>query len=111
MAAKNTPHAAAGAAPPAARRGRRAAAGHGARRRHEPDWYSPRPALPLHSAGKYVAGAYIVFFALVLIYVAIMADAAAVASSASSRELIAIELTRAGTDRGRSAIASRSRWR
>lgn len=32
------------------------------------------PALPLHAAGKYVAGAYIVFFALVLIYVAIMAS-------------------------------------
>jgi len=31
------------------------------------------PALPLHSAGKYVAGAYVVLFALVLIYVAIMA--------------------------------------
>jgi hypothetical protein len=31
------------------------------------------PALPLHSAGKYVAGAYIVFLAVVLIYVAIMA--------------------------------------
>ncbi|HEY7934945.1 MAG TPA: hypothetical protein VID48_14090 [Solirubrobacteraceae bacterium] len=31
------------------------------------------PALPLHEAGKYVAGAYIVAFALVLIYVAIMA--------------------------------------
>jgi len=31
------------------------------------------PALPLHTAGKYVAGAYIVLFALVLIYVAIMA--------------------------------------
>ena len=31
------------------------------------------PALPLHSAGKYVAGAYIVFLALVLIYVAIIA--------------------------------------
>jgi flagellar biosynthesis/type III secretory pathway M-ring protein FliF/YscJ len=31
------------------------------------------PALPLHSAGKYVAGAYVVFVALVLIYVAIMA--------------------------------------
>jgi hypothetical protein len=30
------------------------------------------PALPLHEAGKYVAGAYIVLFALVLIYVAIM---------------------------------------
>jgi hypothetical protein len=32
------------------------------------------PALPLHSAGKYVAGAYVVFLALVLIYVAIMAN-------------------------------------
>ena len=31
------------------------------------------PALPLHSAGKYVAGAYVVFVALILIYVAIMA--------------------------------------
>ena len=31
------------------------------------------PALPLHTAGKYVAGAYIVLFAIVLIYVAIMA--------------------------------------
>jgi hypothetical protein len=31
------------------------------------------PALPLHSAGKYVAGAYIVFLALVLVYVTIMA--------------------------------------
>ena len=31
------------------------------------------PALPLHEAGKYVAGAYIVLFALVLLYVAIMA--------------------------------------
>jgi hypothetical protein len=31
------------------------------------------PALPLHSAGKYVAGAYIVFVALIVIYVAIMA--------------------------------------
>jgi CcmD family protein len=30
------------------------------------------PALPLHEAGKYVAGAYIVVFTLVLIYVAIM---------------------------------------
>ena len=31
------------------------------------------PALPLHTAGKYVAGAYVVFMAIVLIYVAIMA--------------------------------------
>ena len=32
------------------------------------------PALPLDEAGKYVAGAYLVFLALVLIYVAIMAS-------------------------------------
>ena len=31
------------------------------------------PALPLDEAGTYVAGAYLVFLALVLIYVAIMA--------------------------------------
>jgi hypothetical protein len=31
------------------------------------------PALPLHTAGKYVAGAFIVLFAMVLIYVSIMA--------------------------------------
>jgi len=31
------------------------------------------PALPLHEAGKYVAAAYLVFLALLLIYVAIMA--------------------------------------
>jgi hypothetical protein len=31
------------------------------------------PALPLDEAGKYVAGAYLIFLALILIYVAIMA--------------------------------------
>jgi flagellar biosynthesis/type III secretory pathway M-ring protein FliF/YscJ len=31
------------------------------------------PALPLHSAGKYVAAAYVMFVAILLIYVAIMA--------------------------------------
>ena len=31
------------------------------------------PALPLHSAGKYVAGAYIVFVVALVIYLAIMA--------------------------------------
>ena len=35
--------------------------------------FAVAPALPLHTAGKYVAGAYIVFVALILIYVAIMA--------------------------------------
>ncbi len=32
------------------------------------------PALPLDEAGKYVAGAYLVFLALLLIYLAIMAS-------------------------------------
>jgi hypothetical protein len=31
------------------------------------------PALPLHSAGKYVAGAYVVFVVVLLIYLGIMA--------------------------------------
>jgi hypothetical protein len=30
------------------------------------------PALPLEEAGKYVAGAYVVFLALIVIYVAII---------------------------------------
>jgi CcmD family protein len=34
---------------------------------------SETPALPLHTAGPYVAAAYIVLFVLVLVYVAIMA--------------------------------------
>jgi hypothetical protein len=32
------------------------------------------PALPLHTAGPYVFAAYIVFFAIILLYVAIMAS-------------------------------------
>jgi hypothetical protein len=32
------------------------------------------PALPLDEAGKYVAGAYLVFLALIFVYVAIMAS-------------------------------------
>jgi len=31
------------------------------------------PALPLHSAGKYVAGAYLVFVVMLLVYLTIMA--------------------------------------
>jgi hypothetical protein len=41
------------------------------------------PALPLHEAGKYVAAAYIVLLALVLVYVAIMA----IRTSRTEREL------------------------
>lgn len=35
--------------------------------------FAADPALPLHEAGKYVAGAYAVFVTLILVYVAIMA--------------------------------------
>ena len=42
------------------------------------------PALPLHAAGKYVAGTYIVFLVLVLVYVGIMATRL----SRTERELV-----------------------
>jgi hypothetical protein len=35
--------------------------------------FAEAPALPLHAAGKYVAGAYIVFILILVIYVGIMA--------------------------------------
>jgi hypothetical protein len=35
--------------------------------------FAAAPALPLHTAGKYVAAAYIVFVLLLLVYVSIMA--------------------------------------
>jgi len=35
--------------------------------------FAQAPALPLHTAGPYVAAAYIVFVAVILIYVTIMA--------------------------------------
>ena len=35
--------------------------------------FASAPALPLHTAGPYVAAAYIVFVVLILVYVAIMA--------------------------------------
>jgi hypothetical protein len=51
------------------------------------------PALPLNEAGKYVAGAYVVLFVLVLIYVSIMA----IRLSRIERELgELLELSRAG---------------
>src|SRR5262249_248641 len=65
-------HTATGVAPQGLRRGRGAALGQecGA---VMTGLVIAAPALPLHSAGKYVAGAYIVFVALILIDVAIMA--------------------------------------
>ena len=35
--------------------------------------FAEAPALPLHAAGKYVAGAYIVFILLLVVYLGIMA--------------------------------------
>lgn len=45
------------------------------------------PALPLHQAGKFVAAAYIVFVAVILIYVGIMA----VRAQRIERELIELQ--------------------
>ena len=62
------------------------------------------PALPLHTAGKYVAGAYIVLFAIVLIYVAIMA----IRLSRIERELgELLELQPSSRASGPAAAASR----
>ena len=36
-------------------------------------FFAEAPALPLHAAGKYVAGAYIVFILMLIVYVGIMA--------------------------------------
>jgi hypothetical protein len=61
------------------------------------------PALPLHEAGKYVAGAYVVLFALVLIYVAIMA----IRLSHIERELgELLELSERGERTGGSTLGS-----
>jgi flagellar biosynthesis/type III secretory pathway M-ring protein FliF/YscJ len=38
-----------------------------------PDFLFAAPALPLDEAGKYVAGAYVVFVVLLVVYVGIMA--------------------------------------
>jgi hypothetical protein len=60
------------------------------------------PALPLHEAGKYVAGAYIVAFVIVLIYVAIMA----IRLGRIERELgELLELSEGGPSRARDARA------
>jgi len=39
-----------------------------------PGLLAAAPALPLDEAGKYVAGAYVVFLVLLVVYVAIMAS-------------------------------------
>jgi len=60
------------------------------------------PALPLDEAGKYVAGAYLVFLTLIFIYVAIMgAKIARIEREVS--ELLELE-ERGGRSAGRSPI-------
>jgi hypothetical protein len=62
------------------------------------------PALPLDEAGKYVAGAYVVFLGLVLLYVAIMAaklqridrELGELAELAEARSAPAVEREREG---------------
>jgi hypothetical protein len=65
------------------------------------------PALPLHTAGKYVAGAYIVFVALILVYVVIMATRL----SRNERDLAELrrdlEAARAGDKAGENEQAPR----
>ncbi len=65
------------------------------------------PALPLGKSGKFVAGAYIVFLVLVLVYVAIMA----IRSQRIERELAElqhdVEAARArDADRERDTVSS-----
>ena len=48
--------------------------------------FAEAPALPLHTAGPYVAAAYIVFLLIILIYVGIMARKL-ISSSRELREL------------------------
>jgi hypothetical protein len=70
------------------------------------------PALPLHSAGKYVAGAYIVFVVMLLVYLTIMA----IRTSRTEREIAELRrelLARRGqrddpeADREREAVSAR----
>jgi predicted S18 family serine protease len=57
------------------------------------------PALPLDEAGKYVAAAYLVFLALLLLYVAIMA------SKLSRIERDVVEIAELVEDRSQAADA------
>jgi hypothetical protein len=56
------------------------------------------PALPLDEAGKYVAGAYVVFLALIVVYVAIMA-AKLQRIERELRELASFAETRAASEK------------
>jgi len=59
------------------------------------------PALPLHEAGKYVAGAFVVFVAVIVIYVGIMA----VKLQRMSRELRELNAAVEARERGEAARA------
>lgn len=59
------------------------------------------PALPLDEAGKYVAGAFVVFVAVILIYVGIMAAKL----QRMSRELTELNRAVEARERGESARA------
>jgi type II secretory pathway component PulM len=56
------------------------------------------PALPLDEAGKYVAGAYVVFLVLIVVYVAIMA-AKLQRIERELRELASFAETRAASEK------------
>jgi hypothetical protein len=57
------------------------------------------PALPLGTAGKYVAGAYVVFVLVILVYVAIMATRAQRLETELSELQRDVEAARRGDDR------------
>jgi hypothetical protein len=63
------------------------------------------PALPLDDAGPYVAGAYLVFLGLILVYVAIMA----VKLARIEREVTELADIVEARDRDRAAGAPRDR--
>jgi cytochrome b len=65
------------------------------------------PALPLDEAGKYVAGAYVVFVALLSVYVAIMAGKLA-RIERELQELNELADQRGGRDHERGVIRERS---
>ena len=62
------------------------------------------PALPLHTAGPYVAAAYIVFVVVILIYLAIMATRL----RRTERELIALRTELEARDRAADADSERN---
>ena len=61
--------------------------------------FAETPALPLHTAGPYVAAAYIVFLLVILVYVCIMARKL----TRNSRELRALRAQIEERDRVRAA--------